>query len=150
MVYILVSPKDPNYVPGSKINLKLHLKSTTDDTNTFANCTEVKANGKKLTESVDYFKEFGSVIIDLKPEYLETLPIGKTVITVSFTDGDDVNIEVEIKAAKAAETKTDETPVTPKTGDSLNMTWLMILLGFALATATFAIWKREEMRRYGR
>ena len=150
LVYKYVGPVNPNFVKGSGESLPLHIVCTTDDSGTYTKCTGVKVGDNPLKESIDYFKKFGSVIIDLKPEYLETLPIGKTTITVSFTDGDDVNVEIEILPAKAAETSTDEKPVGPKTGDSLNMTWLMILLGFALATATFAIWKREEMRRYGR
>ena len=75
----------------------------------FAKFKDLYLNGK-LVDSSNYTAKAGSVIITLKADYVKTLPVGKQVFTVAFTDGEaTVNLEIIDKAQ------------SPQTGDNINI-----------------------------
>ncbi len=70
----------------------------------------------------NYKAESGSVVINLKPAYLETLAVGKHTLTAVFDEG---------KTSSATFTITEKKESTaPKTGDANSqMLWIAILCG---------------------
>ena len=113
-------------------------------------------------DAADYTAEAGSVIVHLKPGYLEKLPVGKHKVTALFDDGNDPSAEFIIKerqqAAAPTEEKTSGTATvtkkssqsaakgsakSPKTGDSRNPFLWFTLLGVSL----FVIAKGVNCRR---
>ena len=96
--------------------------------------------------SNDYSFKPGSVVIDLKADYLNKLSVGKHTLTAMFDDGDDVTVEFTIKEkASEGEKKSDTTPdnkkadVTPGnkktaktdvpgTGDTVNIQLIFLVM----------------------
>jgi hypothetical protein len=83
-------------------------------------------------DAKSYEAKIGSVIITLKPEYLETLAAGEHTLTVMFDDGDDVTVKFTI-----------EEPLTPATGDENDMELWFILMAAAFVTAAMTKKKRR-------
>lgn len=71
---------------GSGKTSNFTFKRTIDDAATFDKFKDIKVDNKPIHDT-DYTKEEGSLIIKLKPEYLEKLPLGKHTITANFEDG---------------------------------------------------------------
>ncbi|MBO4788482.1 MAG: hypothetical protein J5531_06225, partial [Lachnospiraceae bacterium] len=103
--YQLIGDKKISYKQKSGAVIKAQIKCTLHDENTFSKHKDVKSSKRTLVEGVDYKKTKGSVIIEFLPEYLDSLEVGSTMITVSFEDGNDVEIELEILPADAEEQK---------------------------------------------
>ena len=127
------------------------------DEETFSHFTGIQVDGKDVDEA-DYTAESGSVIIKLKPEYLESLSVGEHTITAKVDDGGDSSAkftivkntsDTEESTPKDTEKKDESKDQTsqgnksassnagssktaaPKTGDTSN-----ILLWIALISAT--------------
>ena len=66
------------------------------------------------------------------------------MITVSFEDGNDVEIELEILPADAEEQKE-----SPKTDDSMVFAWIIFLIGAASFSFMLIAKKREREERVG-
>lgn len=71
---------------GSGKTSNFTFKRTIDDAATFDKFKDIKVDNKPIHDT-DYTKEEGSLIIKLKPEYLEKLPLGKHTVTANFEDG---------------------------------------------------------------
>ena len=71
---------------GSGKTSNFTFKRTIDDTATFVKFKDIKVDNKPIHDT-DYTKEEGSLIIKLKPECLEKLPLGTHTITANFEDG---------------------------------------------------------------
>jgi len=119
----------------------------------FAKFTGVKLDGA-LLDPIHYSAKFGSTVITIKPEYLDTLTVGKHTITLMFTDGS-VETEFTVLAADSMtepsdpskppdNTKAPDVPA-PGTGDN-NMTW-WLLLGGASLTALCGMFIIEQKRK---
>ena len=81
--------------------------------------TGIEVDGKAI-DTANYTVKSGSTIITLKPDYLDTLSVGKHTLTVIYTDGETSG---EFEILKKAES------TTPGTGDSSNiMLWATLLL----------------------
>ena len=82
----------------------------------------------------DYKKSSGSVIIELKPTFLESLCVGEHKLTAEFTDG---TAEAKFTVAKGE-------PINlPQTGDSSNV-FVHVLVGLlALSGLGLVIKKRK-------
>ncbi|WP_138268424.1 X2-like carbohydrate binding domain-containing protein [Anaerofustis stercorihominis] len=88
----------------------------------------IEIDGKAVDEK-NYTVKSGSTIITLKPEYLNTLSVGKHTLTVIYTDGE-VTGEFEILDKNKI--------ITPETGDDNNIglwTILSIIAGCGLVGA---------------
>ena len=101
----------------------------------------VKTAKGDLTSGKHYTAKKGSVEITLLPEYLETLEVGKTAITVSFQDGDPVTIELEVAPAQ------QQADTNPTTGDSLNMNYIWIICVIGAAALAIVLFVQIRRRR---
>lgn len=99
----------------------------------------IEVDGKAV-DAASYTVKSGSTIISLKPEYLNTLSVGKHTLTVIYTDGE-VSGEFEIL-------KDTETP-TPDTGDNNNMA-LWITLMFIAACGLTGVMAYGRKKKYGK
>ncbi|MBR5712040.1 MAG: Cna B-type domain-containing protein [Lachnospiraceae bacterium] len=140
-IYQYIKEGDGSYTKGSGKILALRFKRTENDEITFDKFVRITFNGKALDASA-FGKKRGSVIIELKPEYLDTLAEGTSEFTVEFEDGDPVTVAVSILPAKSNET---EQPDSPKTADLMPevlflFTSFLIFIGAVMYTRR----KREE------
>ena len=75
---------------GSKDSVVFIYKRSVDDEETINHLKGLKVDGEEISETV-YTKEAGSAIITIKPEYLETLTLGKHSVEPVFDDGEVVS-----------------------------------------------------------
>ena len=75
-------------------------RSESDDT-TFAHFKGIQVDGQDVDAS-NYTAEPGSVVIKLKPAYLETLAVGEHTLTALFNDGNNASAKFTIVAKKAS------------------------------------------------
>ena len=100
----------------------------------FSDFVEVLVDGKTITAE-NYEKREGSIIIELKASYLETLAEGEHTLTIRSTSGDATTkftVEAEI--------------VSPPTGSTNVWVWIIIgvvALGIGAAVDVFIIRKRK-------
>ena len=100
----------------------------------FSDFVEVLVDGKTITAE-NYEKREGSIIIELKASYLETLAEGEHTLTIRSTSGDATTkftVEAEI--------------VSPPTGSTNVWVWIIIgvvALGVGAAVDVFIIRKRK-------
>lgn len=90
----------------------------------------IKVDGKEV-DAANYTVKPGSTIISLKPEYLNTLSVGKHTLTVIYTDGETSG---EFEILKKAES------TASGTGDNNNIAlWIAILSvsGIVLSVMTY-------------
>ena len=84
----------------------------------YSKFTGIEVDGKAVSKE-NYTAVSGSTVITLKPEYLETLSVGKHTLTVKYIDGQ-TSGEFEILNKVQSS--------TPVTGDSSNIIlWLVLL-----------------------
>jgi hypothetical protein len=115
----------------TKPGLTFRFERTVNEKATFAHFVGIMVDGAAV-EAKSYEAKIGSVIITLKPEYLETLAAGEHTLTVMFDDGDDVTVKFTI-----------EEPLTPATGDENDMELWFILMAAAFVTAAMTKKKRR-------
>lgn len=140
---------------GSKEGLDFVFKRTEDDEDTFEHFTGIKVDSEEKDASLYDAKE-GSVIITLKPEYLETLAVGDHTLTAMFDDGENVTVSFEIiKTGEMsdADKKQDankETSVTKKltkaakTGDNFMMLiWVLMLIDSFMGIIYIVLLKKK-------
>lgn len=130
---------------GSTGTLTFTFSRNENDSETIKHFAGAKVDGKGLGSN-DYSFKPGSVVIDLKADYLNKLSAGKHTLTAMFDDGDDVTVEFTIKEkASEGEKKSDTNPdnkkadVTPGnktttktdapgTGDAVNLKLIFIVM----------------------
>ena len=159
---------DTEWTKGSGKSLMVGAKGSEDDDETINHFMGLKCNGKVIAEKY-YTAKKGSVKIEIDPEYLETLEVGKHVLTLMFDDADDVEITFTVLAAKeetskdakvdvddkskasndastdkATESKTDK---VANTGDNAQpLLALFVMIDAALALNYVHIRKRRDKR----
>ncbi len=144
---------------GSGAGAEFVFKRTADDSKTIDHFKDVKIDGKTLKAS-DYTVKSGSVVINVKPAYLEKLAVGKHTLTADFDDGSATAAFTVASASKSGSNsgtvkKTGSTTSTgsakttagssktttgssknasgAKTGDSRSvLIWTMLLLAAAM------------------
>ena len=101
----------------------------------FSDFVEVLVDGKTITAE-NYEKREGSIIIELKASYLETLAEGEHTLTICSASGDATTkftVEAEI--------------VSPPTGSTNVWVWIVVgvvALGACAAVVVFIIRKRKK------
>ena len=90
---------DSEWTKGSDKVFKAGAKGSVRDEYTIEHFIGLKGDGKEIANKY-YTAKKGSVKIELAPEYLETLEVGKHVLTLMFDDADDLNIEFTVLAAE--------------------------------------------------
>ena len=156
IVYSAIEGSGSNWEKGSSSGDKFVFKRNVNDYKTFSQFTGISVDQIKVDVS-NYTAEAGSVIIVLKPEYLETLSVGKHTLTAMFTDAEDVTVEFEVTAK--GKSTTPEATVTPpadntntgkksvKTGDNMNVGMVvMIMIDTALA-GIYLTFKRRKIKK---
>ena len=76
---------------GSGAYATFTFKRSVDDGEAIRHFSAIKIDGKAVSND-NYSVESGSIVLKLKPEYLKTLPDGKHKLSVSFDDGEDVDV----------------------------------------------------------
>ena len=100
------------YTKGSNTSLVFEIKANQDDPETI-NLFKWIAVDKKTVDKTKYSTSPGSVVIDLKPEYLEKLPVGGHTLSVYFKDSlDPVDIPFTVKE-KASGGSPSKKPAAP-------------------------------------
>lgn len=94
----------------------------------------IEVDGETVNEE-NYTAVSGSTVITLKPEYLETLSVGRHTLTVLYTDGKaGCGFEIRAKADTAAQT-----------GDESNMSiWIALAVLAALGAAGSLLYGRKQ------
>ena len=151
--YALISELT-EWIKGGKDPLSLRFKNLTDDEGTFDQFLGIKVDDELVDED-NYTKEKGSVIVNLKPEYLEKLSVGEHTIEAMFIYGS-VKAKFTIKEAKATEAKATEVKPAEakkeaaksnatKTGDSSPLLIAIIVMAVsALAIVTMIVVKKKK------
>ena len=93
------------WVKNSGATSDFTFERSENDSVTFDHFTGVKIDGRE-TDSSGYTAESGSVIIKIKPEYLESLPLGSHEVTAIFDDGNSASARFTVIAAE--DDKSDE------------------------------------------
>ncbi|MBQ9020973.1 MAG: hypothetical protein IJ113_03010, partial [Eggerthellaceae bacterium] len=130
------------WTKGSSATADFTFKRSKNDGETFSHFTGIQVDGKGVASS-NYIAESGSVVVKLKPAYLETLAVGEHTITALFDDGNSASAKFTVVAKKSAANGTaPKGNATAKTGDS------GALLGFtALCVASLALLGAGKARR---
>ena len=121
--YYFESGENGEWTKGSNeaLDFKIECKNP-NASNWNHNVVGVLVDGKQL-ETTDYDLRFGSVIVSLKPEYLETLAVGEHTLTVEFPDGSvSTKFTVKEKGTEkdAEEDQGEETKKDPAKGTTGN------------------------------
>ena len=131
------------WTKGSTSTADFTFKRSKNDSETFSHFTGIQVDGKDVAAS-NYTAESGSVIVKLKPSYLETLSVGEHTITALFDDGSKASAKFTVVARKASGNSNTTNSTTkkantvsstgaPKTGDTSNMLlWFTILCASVL------------------
>lgn len=136
------------WTKGSSATVAFTFKRSVDDKKTIRHFTGILVDGNSVDAS-NYTAESGSVIITLKPKYLETLAVGKHTLTALFDDGNDPAAGFTVIAAddQDPDSKTDPEngSTTPDTGDRSGIPFFIALMLISLAAAVFLIVKRKKI-----
>jgi Bacterial Ig-like domain (group 2)./CotH protein./Listeria-Bacteroides repeat domain (List_Bact_rpt). len=104
--YHFTEGNDQIWKKGSGEQAVFVCERSIDDTETFGHFTGIKIDGADADESV-YTAEAGSVIIKLKPDYLETLDKGQHRVTAVFDDGT-ADADFTVVSGEKKEEETEE------------------------------------------
>lgn len=130
----------------------------TKNDETIDNFMGISIDGKELVRDQDYVAKAGSVITEIRPEYMETLDAGTHALTAYFMDGDPVSVNFTVKAAAAdgavsgaghSLTGTTVTKVSVvKTGDSFSWAPLFMLMTAIIALVAMVVigTKKKQQR----
>ena len=130
-------------------------KRTVDDETAFDHFTGIMVDGKPLMRGRQFIAKRGSVIIELLPEFLNTLYAGSHTITACFDDGDDVDVHFTVSGTKESSTeKPAEAPTEATrnsevivTGDEFHIRlWVSLLLISALGIVSALAVKKRTRR----
>lgn len=130
----------------------------TKNDETIDNFMGISIDGKELVRDQDYVAKAGSVITEIRPEYMETLGAGTHTLTAYFMDGDPVSVNFTVKVAAAegagsgaghSLTGTTVTKVfAVKTGDSFSWTPVFMFMAAVIALAVVVVFeKRRKQQR---
>ena len=137
--YVLTEGAGGQYVTGSGIPLKFVFQPAAgDNPSAIEHFTGASVDGADLTEGTDFTVKAGSVVLELLPEYLDSLHAGQHTLTVSFDDRFKIDVDVNIVVPP---------PSNPKTGVSSNMKlYAGILIFAALAAFGIIAYRRKQNR----
>lgn len=129
------------WVKGSGKESVFRFKRSVDDASTINHFTGIKVDNVDVAPS-NYMAQSGSVIVRLKPSYLETLSLGTHSLTALFDDGNSVTVKFTI--VKQTTPTNDKTTVptnnkttVPNTSDDMNlMYWGMLFMVSLLSTTS--------------
>lgn len=161
--YVNTEGGGSTWTKGSKDTLRFRFALASDDetNDTYEKFTGLALNGKDVPTDA-YRKSKGSVILELKPEYLETLSPAEYTLTAKFEGGKtadatftvaerkpaDANVIAPTKSEKSvAATSASKTSrsTSVKTGDAGHTaSYLLSLTGALALVLTLAIYRRRN------
>ena len=113
---------------GSSTGLSFRASRSEAGELTFINFVGVKVDG--IDVGPDRFDAIGgSVIVTLKPDYLQALGPGEHTITLTFRDGDPITTNFTIKAASATASTGESASILPMVGCLFLVTGGIVALG---------------------
>lgn len=120
----------------SSISAQFIVKRSYQDELTYSQFDELLIDDE-VVDPEKYTTGEGSLIINLKPEYLESLSLGDHIMTVKFTDGSSnvINFKIQPK----------QTPSVPKTGDNNNLNLYMVLMISSLIASCYVYSKKNRI-----
>ena len=137
--YVLTEGAGGQYVAGSGIPLEFVFQPAAgDNPSAIEHFTGASVDGADLTEGTDFTVKAGSVVLELLPEYLDSLHAGQHTLTVSFDDRFKIDVDVSIVVPP---------PSNPKTGVSGNMGLYAGILIIAVLAAFGLIARRRKQNR---
>ena len=168
IAYRNVSGEGNTWYKGSDYTSDFAFKRSVDDDSTISHFAGIRVDNTDVDEA-NYSKEPGSVIIKLKPEYLETLALGKHTLEARFDDGNG-SAAAEFTIAEAEKENTDDegddvngnggssmgskdskdSKKSVKTGDESLVTFWTSLLGVSMIGLIMLFAARLRLRRKDR
>ncbi len=145
------------YLTGSGTELEFRFERTVDDGNTFAHFTGLDVDGKIVNKK--YFSaKAGSVIVSLKPEFLDTLTPGSHLLKALFDDGESELVVFSVTAPENSDENSGETrsggtssggrSSSAQTGDDTPiLLWILLLAGSALGIVAVIVIRRRRNRK---
>lgn len=134
------------WTKGSSATADFTFKRSVDDNVAFSHFTGIQVDGKDV-DAADYTAEPGSVIVKLKPAYLESLAVGEHTLTAMFDDADNVDASFEVLAAPATKGAASKAnAAAAKTGDTMPVALLATLAALS-AAALLAVQVATRFRR---
>ena len=145
--YNLTEGENAEYKQGDSKNARFVFKRTVNDKITFGRFTYAELDGKLLDPN-NYTKVSGSLILELKKEFLDTLPVGEHLLKVYFSDDKEGVIAHFLISAGITPTVTvTVTPApdsNPTTGDTSNPILWVLLIGAAVLGLIGVIYSRSR------
>jgi uncharacterized repeat protein (TIGR02543 family) len=138
--YSLIEGEDITVNAGSSEGATFRAVRNINETTTFSHHTYVEVDDEKITEN-EYTKKNGSVIIELKPEYISQLTPGVHTIEIFFDDSYSVKTTFVVNA-----------PATlPSTGETVNYRMIatagiLFVISTSCAIGAFITKKKEEIK----
>lgn len=96
-----------SWTKDSTETLSFRASRNSNDDTTIDHFAGAKVDNKTVEEAYMNVTK-GSVVVELKAEFLNTLDVGTHTITFSFDDGDDISMSFTVKAAPKASPQTGE------------------------------------------
>ena len=143
--YTVTAGANGTWTKGTQATLNFTFKRSALENNqdtTFKHFTGIKVDNKVVDKS-NYTYQSGSVIIKLKPTYLEKLSTGQHTISASFNDYDGKAPSTNF-TVKANSSNTKGNSTTPRTGDQI------AVIGWVIAGIVAAIVAVIAFRRLRR
>ena len=146
IVYLNVTEGGLSYTKGSGETLVSRFERSIDNPSTIEHFLGIDIDGSSVSPQ-NYDTESGSVIIKLKPSYLDTLTPGEHTLKVLFDDGfttTKFNIVVEEEKTVVVK-KEAKKAKTAKTGDATPMMICIIVMIISAAAAVMILIKKNKL-----
>lgn len=133
--YAFTKGDNGSWPRGSTTTLDFVVNRSPDDGTTFSHFTGIRIDGRDVPKEA-YEAQTGSVVIKLKPTYLEKLKDGSHTIVANFNDGS-AQARFAIEAAPASNASDSSSRRMPNTSDPLlgSASLLLLAAGAALCLA---------------
>ena len=145
--YNLTEGENAEYKQGDSKNARFVFKRTVNDKVTFGRFTYAELDGK-LLDPKNFTTASGSLILELKKDFLDTLPAGEHLLKVYFSDDKEGVIAHFLISAGITPTVTvTVTPApdsNPTTGDTSNPILWIILIAAAVLGLIGVIYSRSR------
>ena len=115
--YAFTKGDNGSWTRGSTTTLDFTVNRSPDDGMTFSHFTGIRIDGRDVPKEA-YEAQVGSVVIKLKPAYLEKLKDGSHTIVANFNDGS-AQARFTIEAAPASNVPDSANRKMPNTSDPL-------------------------------
>lgn len=130
--YIYTAGAESTWQKESGTGLSFRIENSIDDTNTYDYFKNIEIDGKEVPTN-QYISRRGSVIIELKPDYLETLSTGKHTIRANFKNGGSAETAFTIVSSEVNASS------LPLTGDKSRLfLWVGLAIISLLGAGVFA------------